>query len=76
MTSSCGFPWSPAALVAGAAGGEGLWDGGVIDTCGIALMHPMREGQSPQQIGRKGLSQIPPDLVAKSQPTDIIDIIL
>ena len=29
---------------------------GVIDTCGIELIHPMREGRSPQQIGRKGLS--------------------
>ena len=29
---------------------------GVIDTYGIALIHPMREGRSPQQIGCKGLS--------------------
>ena len=29
---------------------------GVIDTSGIALIHPMREGRSPQQIGRQGLS--------------------
>src|SRR5256886_5562496 len=29
---------------------------GVIDTDGIALIHPLREGRSPQQIGRKGLS--------------------
>src|SRR5262247_3015557 len=29
---------------------------GVIDTYGIALIHPRREGRSPQQIGRKGLS--------------------
>jgi hypothetical protein len=29
---------------------------GVIDTSGLALIHPMREGRSPQQIGRKGLS--------------------
>ena len=29
---------------------------GVIDTYGIALIHPMREGRSPAQIGRKGLS--------------------
>ena len=29
---------------------------GVIDTSGIELIHPMREGRSPQQIGRKGLS--------------------
>jgi hypothetical protein len=29
---------------------------GVIDTDGIALIHPIREGRSPQQIGRKGLS--------------------
>jgi hypothetical protein len=29
---------------------------GVIDTCGIELIHPIREGRSPQQIGRKGLS--------------------
>src|SRR6267143_163605 len=27
---------------------------GVIDTYGIELLHPMREGRSPQQIGRKG----------------------
>jgi hypothetical protein len=29
---------------------------GVIDTYGIELIHPMREGRSFQQIGRKGLS--------------------
>src|SRR6266436_1821877 len=29
---------------------------GVIDTSGIVLMHPIREGRSPQQMGRKGLS--------------------
>ena len=29
---------------------------GGIDTYGIELLHPMREGRSPQQIGRKGLS--------------------
>jgi hypothetical protein len=29
---------------------------GAIDTYGIELIHPMREGRSPQQIGRKGLS--------------------
>src|SRR5438093_6277842 len=29
---------------------------GVIDTSGIELIHPMREGRSPQQIGRTGLS--------------------
>jgi hypothetical protein len=29
---------------------------GVIDTYGIELIHLMREGRSPQQIGRKGLS--------------------
>src|SRR5262249_52063819 len=29
---------------------------GVIGTYGIELIHPMREGRSPQQIGRKGLS--------------------
>src|SRR6266851_1179982 len=29
---------------------------GVIDTYGIELIHPLREGRSPQQIGRKGLS--------------------
>ena len=29
---------------------------GVIDTYGIELMHPIREARSPQQIGRKGLS--------------------
>src|SRR5262249_7409212 len=27
---------------------------GVIDTYGIELIHPIREGRSPQQIGRKG----------------------
>src|SRR5262245_9330265 len=29
---------------------------GVIDTYGIELIHPMREGRRPQQIGRKGVS--------------------
>ena len=29
---------------------------GVIDTYGIELIHPVREGRSSQQIGRKGLS--------------------
>jgi hypothetical protein len=29
---------------------------GVIDTYGIELIHPMREGRSPRQMGRKGLS--------------------
>jgi hypothetical protein len=29
---------------------------GVIDTDGIELLHPIREGRSPQQIGRKGVS--------------------
>ena len=29
---------------------------GVIDPSGIELLHPMREGRSPQQMGRKGLS--------------------
>jgi len=29
---------------------------GVIDTYGIELIHPSREGRSPQQIGRKGVS--------------------
>jgi hypothetical protein len=29
---------------------------GGIDTYGIKLLHPMREGRRPQQIGRKGLS--------------------
>src|SRR6266496_4275628 len=29
---------------------------GVIDTYGIELIHPMREGRSLQQMGRKGLS--------------------
>ena len=28
----------------------------VIDPYGIELIHPIREGWSPQQIGRKGLS--------------------
>jgi hypothetical protein len=30
---------------------------GVIDTYDIELIHPIREGRSPQQIGRKGLSK-------------------
>src|SRR5262249_34866801 len=30
---------------------------GVIDTYGIELLHPRREGRSPHQIGRKGLSK-------------------
>jgi hypothetical protein len=29
---------------------------GVADTSGIELVHPMREGRSPAQIGKKGLS--------------------
>src|SRR5215510_11289076 len=29
---------------------------GVIDTYGVELIHPIREGRSPWQIGRKGLS--------------------
>src|SRR5215475_13472850 len=29
---------------------------GVIDTYGLELIHPMREGRSPHQVGRKGLS--------------------
>jgi hypothetical protein len=29
---------------------------GVIDSYGIELIHPRREGRSPQQIGKKGLS--------------------
>jgi hypothetical protein len=29
---------------------------GVVDTYGIELIHPRREGRSPHQIGRKGLS--------------------
>src|SRR5919198_4989963 len=29
---------------------------GVIDTYGIELIHPMRAGRTPHQIGRKGLS--------------------
>ena len=29
---------------------------GVIDTSGIELSHPIREGRSPQPIGRQGLS--------------------
>ena len=28
----------------------------VIDTYGIALIHPIRQGRSPQQVGRKGKS--------------------
>jgi hypothetical protein len=29
---------------------------GVVDTYGIELLHPIREGRSPAQLGRKGLS--------------------
>ena len=29
---------------------------GIIDTYGVELIHPRREGRSPQQVGRKGLS--------------------
>ena len=29
---------------------------GVADSYGIELIHPMREGRSPQQVGRKGIS--------------------
>ena len=29
---------------------------GVIDTYGIELIHPIREGRSPRQVGRKGLA--------------------
>ncbi len=29
---------------------------GVIDSYGIELMQPRREGRSPKQIGKKGLS--------------------
>jgi len=29
---------------------------GVADTYGIELIHPVREGRSPQQLGRKGIS--------------------
>jgi hypothetical protein len=29
---------------------------GIVDTYGSALIHPIREGRSPQQIGRQGLS--------------------
>ena len=29
---------------------------GVIDSYGIELIHPVRKGRSPKQIGRKGLS--------------------
>jgi len=29
---------------------------GIVDSFGIELIHPIREGRSPQQIGRKGLS--------------------
>lgn len=29
---------------------------GVADTYGVELIHPIREGRSPQQIGKKGLS--------------------
>lgn len=29
---------------------------GIVDSFGIELIHPIREGRSPQQIGRKGIS--------------------
>ena len=29
---------------------------GIVDSFGIELIHPVREGRSPRQIGRKGLS--------------------
>lgn len=29
---------------------------GIVDSFGIELIHPIREGRSPQQIGRKGVS--------------------
>lgn len=29
---------------------------GVVDTYGIELLHPIREGRSPHQVGRKGIS--------------------
>ena len=29
---------------------------GVADTYGVELLHPMREGRSPQQLGKTGLS--------------------
>ncbi len=29
---------------------------GVVDSYGIELIHPRREGRSPKQIGKKGLS--------------------
>ena len=32
---------------------------GVIDTYGIELIHPIREGRSPAQIGKKGISIVP-----------------
>ena len=28
----------------------------VLDTYGIELIHPRREGRSPRQIGKKGIS--------------------
>jgi len=31
---------------------------GVIDTCGIELIHAIREGRSSQQIGREGVSGV------------------
>ena len=33
-----------------------LW--GVADTYGIELLHPMREGRSPKQIGKKGKTSV------------------
>jgi len=43
-------PWGTPAFLAAPTGL------GVMDTYGIELLHPMREGRRPQQMGRKGLA--------------------
>jgi hypothetical protein len=44
---------------------------GVIDTYGIELIHPIREGRSPQQIGRKGVSNHRWRLLLDSRVVDL-----
>jgi hypothetical protein len=48
---------------------------GVIDTYGIELIHPIREGRSPQQIGRKGLSNHRWRLLLDSRVVRFADVI-
>src|SRR4029450_11396866 len=47
------FP-GPRAWAGGVRGGPSVL--GVVDSYGIELLHPMREGRSARQIGRKGKS--------------------